>query len=199
MTAPSPCLRTLHVRATGPHAGVLSAGPRAWPCVLGRGGVHIKRQEGDGITPVGRFALRGLYWRADRGPRPHTRLPGRRTRRSDGWCDDPPHPCYNRWVPLPFPARHEALWRTDGLYDLVVVFGANDRPVVPGRGSALFLHVMRPERTPTEGCVALTAPALRAVLARVARGTVLWIHPHRAAPRRLPWGDHQARGATSTR
>ncbi len=36
------------------------------------------------------------------------------------------------------------MWRDDHLYDLVAVLGYNDDPVVPGKGSAIFLHLARP-------------------------------------------------------
>jgi L,D-peptidoglycan transpeptidase YkuD (ErfK/YbiS/YcfS/YnhG family) len=84
---------------------------------------------------------------------------------TDGWCDDPGHRDYNRLVKLPHPARHEELWRRDGVYDIVAVLGWNDAPVERGRGSAIFLHVARPGLAPTEGCVALAEGDLRAVLA----------------------------------
>jgi len=37
--------------------------------------------------------------------------------------------------------------------------------VVKGRGSAIFLHLARPELAPTEGCIALPERELRALLA----------------------------------
>ena len=43
----------------------------------------------------------------------------------------------------------------DRLYDIVGVLGWNDSPVERGRGSAIFLHVARPDYAPTEGCIAL--------------------------------------------
>ena len=48
---------------------------------------------------------------------------------------------YNRPVQHPYPASAEHMWRPDGLYDLVVVMGYNDRPRITGRGSAVFMHV----------------------------------------------------------
>jgi L,D-peptidoglycan transpeptidase YkuD (ErfK/YbiS/YcfS/YnhG family) len=68
-------------------------------------------------------------------------------------------------VRLPHEARYEELWRRDALYDLIGVLGWNDRPVQPGRGSAIFLHVARPDYGPTEGCVALAPRDLADVLA----------------------------------
>lgn len=124
-------------------------------CALGRGGVAISKREGDGATPVGNFPLRRVMYRPDRLPRPETALPVTALGPRQGWCDDPGHPAYNRPVTLPFPASHEKLWRADALYDVVVELGYNDVPVVPGKGSAIFLHVAGPDYSPTQGCVAL--------------------------------------------
>ncbi len=65
---------------------------------------------------------------------------------------------------LPYQGRAEALWRQDNVYDLIVPLGYNDDPVIPGAGSAIFLHVARDGYPPTAGCVALAADDLRLVL-----------------------------------
>ncbi len=132
---------------------------------LGRGGVRADKQEGDGATPAALLPLRRVFYRADRVAKPRTPLPVEPLARSDGWCDDASHRAYNTRVTLPFEARHETLWRDDLLYDVCVVLGWNDSPVVRGRGSAIFLHLARPDHAPTEGCVALALPDLLAVLA----------------------------------
>ena len=88
----------------------------------------------------------------------------RAIRPRDGWCDAPADRNYNRPVRHPYPASAERLWRADGLYDVVVVLGYNDRPRVRGRGSAIFMHVARPGYAPTEGCIALARPHLLRVL-----------------------------------
>lgn len=155
--------------------GRLRFGGRIWPCALGRGGVGTDKREGDGATPVGRFALRRLLYRADRLSPPHSVLPAAPVTPLDGWCDDPADPAYNRPVILPFAASHEKLWRDDGVYDLVVVLGHNDAPPVPGLGSAIFLHVARPDYAPTEGCVALALPDLLDLLAMVRADTHLTV------------------------
>ena len=146
---------------------------RAWRCALGRGGIRADKREGDGATPVGRFALRRLLYRADRLAAPPTALPVAPIGPHDGWCDDPAHPAYNRPVTLPFAASHERLWRDDAVYDVIVVLGHNDAPPAPGLGSAIFLHVARPDLAPTEGCVALALPDLLDLLARVRADTFL--------------------------
>ncbi len=134
-------------------------------CALGRAGVVARKHEGDGGTPVGLLPLRRLFWRADRGPIPRTALQRIPIAPDDGWCDAPTHAEYNRLVRLPFEASHERMWRDDDLYDLVAELGWNDAPVVPGRGSAIFLHLARPDYGPTEGCVALRRADLLALLA----------------------------------
>jgi L,D-peptidoglycan transpeptidase YkuD (ErfK/YbiS/YcfS/YnhG family) len=145
--------------------GRLVAGSRVLRVALGRGGVRRDKQEGDGATPVGLLPLRRILYRADRVGVPRTVLPREPIAPNDGWCDDPTHPDYNRKVPLPHPARHEELWRSDGLYDIVGVLGWNDAPVERSRGSAIFLHAARPDFTPTEGCVALPLTELQGLLA----------------------------------
>ena len=144
--------------------GELTCNSTIYRCALGRAGIGIKSGEGDGITPVGLYPLRSVFFRPDRLPLPKTSLPVSAVQPSDGWCDDPAHPEYNKKILLPFSASHEELWRSDGLYNLVVEIGYNDDPVIAGRGSAIFLHVARPEYEPTEGCVALKQEDLLEVL-----------------------------------
>ncbi len=96
---------------------------------------------------------------------------------TDGWCDDPADAAYNRLVGLPYPGRHERLWREDGLYDLVIVVGYNDDPPVAGRGSAIFIHAAAPGYAPTEGCVALELGDLLALAADCKAGDRLIVTP----------------------
>jgi len=157
--------------------GCLRCNGRSYACVLGKGGIVADKHEGDGGTPVGSFALRRVFYRPDRQPRPETALPVTPLGEDDGWCDDPAHPDYNLQVRLPHPASCERMWRDDHLYDVVVVLGHNDDPPQPGLGSAIFLHVMRPDRGPTEGCVALILPDLLDLLKDCDIGSVLRVAP----------------------
>jgi L,D-peptidoglycan transpeptidase YkuD (ErfK/YbiS/YcfS/YnhG family) len=134
-------------------------------CSLGKGGVRVEKEEGDGATPSGLLPLRRILYRGDRVPPPRCAMPIEPIAMSDGWCDDPADRDYNRFVHLPHDARHEELWRRDNVYDVIAVLGWNDEPVVKKRGSAIFLHVARPDYAPTEGCVALALPDLSRVLA----------------------------------
>ena len=135
--------------------GVLMAGRRTIPVVLGRSGVRVNKREGDGATPTGRFRPLRLWWRPDRGLRPSTLLPVRKIDPDLAWCENPADRRYNRPFHRSANEPGDRLWRDDRLYDLVVEIDHNTRPRVAGRGSAVFLHVARPDRSPTAGCVAM--------------------------------------------
>jgi L,D-peptidoglycan transpeptidase YkuD (ErfK/YbiS/YcfS/YnhG family) len=167
----------LIVRALSPGAqrAILTCGGLRFPCALGRSGRRADKREGDGATPIGRFALRQVFYRPDRLMRPRTGLPIDALHPSDGWCDDPDDRNYNRFVSHPYPAVAEHLWREDHLYDLIVVLGYNEAPRVRGRGSAIFMHVASPGIKPTAGCVALTRPHLLRLIARLSSGATIKI------------------------
>jgi L,D-peptidoglycan transpeptidase YkuD (ErfK/YbiS/YcfS/YnhG family) len=152
-------------------------GAGARRCAVGRGGIGIKRREGDGITPVGHWPLRLAFYRPDRVEAPGAALALAPLAPSDGWCEVPDDPDYNRRVRLPHRASAESMWRKDHLYDVVIVVGYNDAPVVPGKGSAIFLHVARPNFGPTEGCVALALPDLLQALAQFTAKDRLIVEP----------------------
>jgi len=155
--------------------GMCTWGDRRVRCALGRTGVRAEKREGDGATPAGVFPLRSVMYRPDRVAPPATNLPVRAIVVDDGWCDDRADPAYNQLIRLPHSARHERLWRDDGLYDLLAVIGYNDDPVVPGAGSAIFLHVAAPGYGPTEGCVAVAIADLIALLEVCATGDLMTV------------------------
>ena len=132
--------------------------------MLGRTGFAAHKQEGDGATPIGSYRLIEGYFRADRITLPPTALPMHAITPDMGWCDDPVHAAYNRRVALPFAASHEALWREDHCYDLFLVIGYNTEHPQPGRGSAIFLHLLHDDGRPTAGCVAVSRETLLELL-----------------------------------
>lgn len=168
-TRPDPTLRVrvLSARAT---TGWLEWGSLRFRCALGRAGRKAIKREGDGASPIGVWRLRQAWFRADRLVRPQTGLDLRAIRPRDGWCDAACDPNYNRPITHPYPASAEHLWRTDGLYDIVVALGYNDYPRVRGRGSAIFLHCASEGFAPTQGCIALARGDLTRLLARLGRG-----------------------------
>ncbi|MPR07016.1 L,D-transpeptidase family protein [Microvirga tunisiensis] len=151
--------------------GRLEAGNLVIPCALGRSGTAYAKREGDGASPVGRFAILQAFYRPDHIPRPRTGLRLRPIRPTDGWSDDVKDRRYNRLVPLPCPTGHEKMWRDDHLYDVVLDIAWNRRPIRRGRGSAIFLHLARPGLLPTEGCVAVDKRMIRRLLERIGPNT----------------------------
>ena len=147
--------------------GTLKLAGLQFPCALGRAGCRARKREGDGAAPIGQWRVREVLYRPDRVGRPRTALPVRAIRKHDGWCDAPDDRNYNRPVRLPYPASAERLWRRDELYDVVVVLAYNDHPRARGRGSAIFMHVARPDYAPTQGCVALARAHLLRLLERL--------------------------------
>ena len=158
-----------------PAQGVLRWDGVNHPCALGRGGVSQDKQEGDGATPAGCFALRKLYYRPDVVAKPQTRLATQALTQQDGWADDPQDPAYNRAIVRPHAFSHERLWRDDGLYDIFIVLGINDDPPVAGRGSALFLHLAHPDLRPTRGCVAIAREAMETIVPALLPTTMIEI------------------------
>ena len=151
-------LRFLFVtaRAGNRARGVLRAGNQSMDCALGRSGIGIKRGEGDGITPRGRYRLLGAMVRPERVPLRSAAIDRCSIGQADGWCDAPGDRNYNRPVKLPYPASHEKLARQDHLYDVVLVMDYNISPRLTVGGSAIFFHLAREDYAPTEGCVAIS-------------------------------------------
>lgn len=164
---------TVIPNATTPTRGHLKCGASLYDCALGRAGVTTDKREGDGATPAGRFPLRQVFYRADRLDAPTTGLPCTSIQPHDGWCDHPTNSKYNQLVQHPYAASAEHLWRDDHRYDLVVVLGHNDDPIVPGAGSAIFLHIAAEDFRPTEGCIALCEADVIKVLAHCTQNSTI--------------------------
>jgi L,D-peptidoglycan transpeptidase YkuD (ErfK/YbiS/YcfS/YnhG family) len=156
---------------------VAAAGP--YRARLGRNGLSANRREGDGTTPTGTFAIgRTMYGNE---PNPGVRFAYRRLRCGDWWDEDPRSPTYNSFQHVacgtrpPFAGASEGMWQQPRPYPFLAVIEYNTRPVVPGRGSGIFLHAQT--GGPTIGCVSLRKDQLRTVLRwlRPAAKPAIWI------------------------
>jgi L,D-peptidoglycan transpeptidase YkuD (ErfK/YbiS/YcfS/YnhG family) len=150
------------------------AGP--FPARVGYNGLSANRREGDGTTPIGTFTIgQTMYGNA---PNPGVTFRYRRLVCGDWWDEDPSSPTYNSFQHVrcgqrpPFRVKSEGMWQQPRAYPYLAVVEFNMRPVVPGRGSGIFLHAQT--GGPTEGCISLRRPDLRLVLR--------WVRP-RSAPR----------------
>jgi L,D-peptidoglycan transpeptidase YkuD (ErfK/YbiS/YcfS/YnhG family) len=146
-----------------------ASGP--WAAWLGQRGTSPAKREGDRRTPSGVFGIgRVMYGIA---PNPGVRYRYRRIVCGDWWVEDPSSPYYNRFhhVPCgsrpPFRVTSEDLSRSPTAYRHFAFIRYNADPVVPGRGSGIFLHVSTGR--PTLGCVSLPLARLRA--------TLRWLRP----------------------
>lgn len=134
--------------------------------VVGRNGIALlnAKREGDGKTPSGIYEL-GLAFGAAQSL--ETKMPYRQASSQDIWVDDIASSNYNRWIirsELGDAKSFEELKRKDDLYQAGLVIEYNTKPVTPGLGSAIFMHVWRSEGQGTAGCVALPAEKLYQLL-----------------------------------
>jgi L,D-peptidoglycan transpeptidase YkuD (ErfK/YbiS/YcfS/YnhG family) len=152
----------------------LVAGP--WSAWLGGRGVSANRREGDRTTPVGSFGIgRVMYGVA---PNPGVRYRYRRIVCGDWWVEDPRSPYYNRFRHVrcgatpPFRVTTGDMSTSPTAYRHLAFIRFNTDPIVPGRGSAIFLHASTGR--PTLGCLSLPVPQLVT--------TLRWLRPA-SAPR----------------
>ena len=156
---------------------LVNVGGRVFSAATGRSGRVLLKREGDGATPIARMSLLHGFYRADRLPRPRSRLAMKPITPSLGWCDDCGHASYNRPVTLPFAGGHERMMREDGLYDICLVMDWNIRRRSRNMGSAIFFHLKAEPERPTEGCIAVSLRDMMWMLERVHRGTAVIVMP----------------------
>jgi len=148
---------------------VAAGGP--YPVRLGWNGLSANRREGDGTTPTGTYRIGPTMYGNE--PNPGVKFRYRRVRCGDWWDEDPASPTYNTFQHVrcgqtpPFKAESEGLWQQPRAYPYLAVVEFNMHPVVPGRGSGIFLHAQTGGST--NGCISLR----RADLVRVLR----WLRP----------------------
>jgi len=168
VTVEAPVARTTHATLrTWKRSGacwVAVAGP--YPARLGKNGLSANRREGDGTTPTGTFRIgRTMYGNE---ANPGVRFQYRRLRCGDWWDEDPTSPTYNTFQHVrcgqkpPFGGASEGMWEQPRPYPYLAVIEYNTRPVVPGKGSGMFLHAQT--GGPTIGCISLRKDQLRDVL-----------------------------------
>ena len=160
----APSLRSTTATVTLLECGKQVAGP--WAAHVGYQGLSAHHREGDGTTPLGTFGIGPVVYGLD--PDPGVRLRYHRLTCGDWWDEDPGSPTYNSFRHIacgatpPFRGGSEALWRVAVAYRDFAVISYNTGPVVPGRGSAIFLHDSTGGST--NGCVSLPRPELLRVL-----------------------------------
>ena len=133
-----------------------------WTARVGYNGVARPgaKREGDGKTPSGSYGFSFFFGVQ---PNPGVSFSYRHAYTYDYWDDDPASPRYNEWVDARTTnpgAAPEPMHQVPA-YDYAAVIAYNTARV-PGRGSAIFLHVGT--GTATAGCVSVPAAELLEVL-----------------------------------
>jgi L,D-peptidoglycan transpeptidase YkuD (ErfK/YbiS/YcfS/YnhG family) len=133
---------------------------------VGRKGIRRNKREGDGATPAGTFPVGGTMY--GNSPSPGVSYPYVRLRCGDWWVEDANSPAYNTFQRVgcgrkpPFKVTTPDMSTSPHAYAHLAVVEYNVHPVVPGRGSGIFLHVQIGKAT--SGCISLRRTALIAVL-----------------------------------
>ena len=124
-------------------------------CSIGKSGITHSKKEGDLTTPKGLFGLGLLYYRKDKIKLLKCKIKKRVIKKNMGWCNDSKSKKYNQEISFPFKYGAEKLYRKDKIYDIFINIKYNQRPIVKGKGSAIFLHLSNKKYKPTSGCVAI--------------------------------------------
>ena len=122
-------------------------------CAIGKNGIKLKKNEGDKTTPKGIFSLNKLYYRADRVPKPITKIPTKIITKKMGWCNDPKSNFYNTEIKIKKKIKYEKLFRKDNSYDYLIDIDFKNKKI-PYKGSAIFIHLTKKYKK-TAGCISL--------------------------------------------
>ena len=122
---------------------------------VGRKGIALKdaKIEGDGKSPNGLFELGRVFGYDELGP---TSLDYTQSTSEDKWIDDAEAADYNTYVRGNTAAKSFEYLKLNSIdYKYCMVIEYNTKPVIKGKGSAIFFHVADEKYTPTSGCVAI--------------------------------------------
>ena len=136
-------------------------------CALGKAGIKEKKLEGDNITPRGTYRIIKVFYRSDRIKNLTTRITKIKIKKNMGWCDDFKSKDYNKLIKIPFKYSYEKLFRTDHIYDLVILINYNYKPIIRNKGSAIFIHIAKKNYQKTAGCIALKKKHLLKILSNI--------------------------------
>ena len=144
-------------------------------CAVGKRGIGYKKQEGDLITPIGKYKIKYILYRKDRIKEIKTKIKKIIIKKDLGWSNDPRSKQYNKLIKLPSRYNHEKLYKKENIYDIILVLNYNMNPVVKNKGSAIFIHVARRNYSKTEGCVALKKIHLLKIIKDIRYNTIVKI------------------------
>ncbi|MFP6779595.1 MAG: L,D-transpeptidase family protein [Alphaproteobacteria bacterium] len=133
---------------------ILLYNKKKYKCSIGLNGLTDNKIEGDKKTPIGIYSLGELFVRTDRINNLKTKYKIISIEKDMAWSDDPNDLNYNKLIKIKN-YHKECLFRKDNIYDLILVINYNTSPIIPNKGSAIFLHVSSNNYKPTSGCIAI--------------------------------------------
>jgi L,D-peptidoglycan transpeptidase YkuD (ErfK/YbiS/YcfS/YnhG family) len=157
-------------------SGYLKYKDRKFRCALGKAGIQKKKEEGDYITPKGKYNIIKIYYRSDRLKKLSSKLKLTKITKNMGWCDDPKSRKYNQLINISTKYSHETLYRRDNIYDLILVLNYNMKPTIKNKGSAIFIHVAKNNYKKTAGCIALKKVDLIYLIKEIKKNTKVIIN-----------------------
>ena len=143
-------------------------------CVIGKNGKSFNKKEGDLKTPKGTFSLGPLFYRKDKFTNLQTKLTKISMKKNMGWCDDVKNKFYNKPILIDKKIRHEKMYRSDDIYNLVIVINYNTKNIIKNKGSAIFIHLTNNYKK-TRGCIALKENDMLVLLKMINKNTKIKI------------------------
>ena len=98
-------------------------------CAIGKRGIGKKQKEGDQITPRGTFRIKNILYRKDKINYFSSVIKKTPIKKNMGWCDDPKSKDYNKLIKYPFNYKSEKLYRSNNIYDIILVLDFNMHPI----------------------------------------------------------------------
>lgn len=154
--------------AGGPTSIVVGTNGTAWDPAIAAPVQGPIKAEGDGRSPAGVFALGTAFGFARPADTTWLKLPYAEVTPTLECVDDPASGYYNtltdRGAVEPDWKSSERMREIAPAYHWGVVVEYNTRPVVPRRGSCIFLHIGGEGGRGTAGCTAMAEAALTAIM-----------------------------------
>ena len=145
-------------------------------CAIGKKGIGRKQKEGDQITPRGIFRVKDILYRKDKINYLRSVIKKTQIKKNMGWCDDPKSKDYNKLIKYPFNYKSEKLYRSNNIYDIILVLDFNMHPIKKNKGSAIFIHISNNKYNPTQGCIAIKKKELLKLIKFIDKKTKIIIN-----------------------
>jgi D-alanyl-D-alanine dipeptidase len=125
------------------------------------------KKEGDGKSPIGVFPLTSAFGTIDKPE--FVKLPYTKLEKWTECVDDAKSFHYNKIVNRMQVGifdwkSSEKMLEIGEQYDLGVFVAYNSNPVIKARGSCIFLHIWKDEKSGTEGCTAMSRENIEVIL-----------------------------------